>query len=708
MGGRSGDVVPREDLECLLQGLNLLLPAPHALLVGDPGVDACGLQLLVVVHGGLQLLLRGLELLLGRMQVTLLVRLGSILVLALVLLQRLVLLRLEHELVVLVGLRSLRAGGLGLQAGEVGQDDLQEVHDVAALRQHALVGLVEGLGRVHRGGLLGQRGGLGRPRVVLLQHGQGLLHGRLRLLGLLDGLLVGLLGCKPVRRRLGHVCIELADRTREVGDVLGELRDLRREVLGPRAEGAGLGAPVLAGLLVRHQLRVAPALVLRLGRGLLHELHDEVLDELLDLAEGVGRHALRDLREQPAAAEARAVREEGGDALLQRALLALLQLREGRVAVRTGLDERRQVLLPRAGHGGARDDLNRLLQRRDLVGPQSLAALEVVGLLAAERRSIAQVLGVLRVVLGRRRQVSLHLGLQLLRLSPGRCLLRDLMVRVLRVVLELLHDHLVRMLRLKLLAHELRPLVIEFVLQLLEHLHDAPRLELVGIGLRRLVEELVIGHGLDRGLCLLKEGRECGLRGWRQEGSLLHLEQGLHELRLRPVVGLLLQDANGLRQGVDGLGEVLERRPVVGLLLRAHVRGGGLVLLPAADVLLELRNAVRERPDAGIGLQDAAVEQLHALRALGDLPLLDPARIAAPLREGSEPVRLLFLLLLALRQHVVHEGEDLLDRRYRGFASRGESGNACSQEQGRDEERRHLQAHHRGPVLLLRWDCDCL
>ena len=60
---------------------------------------------------------------------------------------------------------------------------------------------------------------------------------------------------------------------------------------GVLVDGAGqlldLRGLDVAGLLVGRHLGVAEALVVSLGVGLLHQLHDEVLDHLLDLAEGV-------------------------------------------------------------------------------------------------------------------------------------------------------------------------------------------------------------------------------------------------------------------------------------------------------------------------------------------------------------------------------------------------------------------------------------
>ena len=60
----SGDVLAGEDLERLLQGLDLLLAARDAVLVADAGVDAGRLQLVEVGERGIELLLGALEVLL--------------------------------------------------------------------------------------------------------------------------------------------------------------------------------------------------------------------------------------------------------------------------------------------------------------------------------------------------------------------------------------------------------------------------------------------------------------------------------------------------------------------------------------------------------------------------------------------------------------------------------------------------------------------
>merc|ERR550514_1110487 len=77
---------------------------------------------------------------------------------------------------------------------------------------------------------------------------------------------------------------------------------------------------LLTGLLVRRQLRVAPALVLGLLVRLLHQAHDEVLDHLLHLHERILRNADRERRKHPAVDRRALLAEELSHAGLARVL----------------------------------------------------------------------------------------------------------------------------------------------------------------------------------------------------------------------------------------------------------------------------------------------------------------------------------------------------------------------------------------------------
>merc|ERR1719388_43993 len=118
------EVLTVEDLQGLLEGLDLLLPPGHLLLVGLAGGDALGLQLLEVLH-------RAVRLLLGER--LLLILLQGLLVLHVLLLRGLVQLTVVEEALVLPGRLLLLGGGLGLQADEVRLDHLDHPHHAAAV-----------------------------------------------------------------------------------------------------------------------------------------------------------------------------------------------------------------------------------------------------------------------------------------------------------------------------------------------------------------------------------------------------------------------------------------------------------------------------------------------------------------------------------------------------------------------------------------------
>mmetsp|Transcript_35460 Transcript_35460/g.89325 ORF Transcript_35460/g.89325 Transcript_35460/m.89325 type:complete len:209 (-) Transcript_35460:250-876(-) len=208
------------------------------------------------------------------------------------------------------------------------------------------------------------------------------------------------------------------------------------------------------------------------------------------------------------------------------------------------------------------------------------------------------------------------------------------MLGILGVVRELLHDLLVGMLCVQLLLLKLILLGTELVLQLLQHFDNAAGLELVAIGFGRAVEKVLVRHLLDTRLRLLQEGSQGLLGGEGDHLQLLDLKQRmphLYQLGLLPVVGLLLEHSNGLSQCFQRLSVVLLRGREVCTLLLANVRSRRLVLLPPADILVELRNAVRKPSDLGIRLLDLGAEHLHALCSGLDLRRLDTLLIIAPL-----------------------------------------------------------------------------
>merc|ERR1719263_2372139 len=409
---------------------------------------------------------------------------------------------------------------------------------------------------------------------------------------------------------------------------------------------------LLARLLVRRQLRVAPALVLGLLVRLLHQAHDEVLDHLLHLHERILSNADREGRQHTAVDRRALLAEELSHAGLARVLRSNRQLEEGHG--RLLLNERRQVLVGVAGNRTGRQDLHRLVDGGQLIRAELLARLEIRGLLRALRNEVVEV-GLVRIAGGRRvRKVALVLRglLELRRLLLG------LRLAVLRRSLDLgrkvLDQHLVRVARVRLLLLEVRALVLELVVELLKHVNDALRLELVSVRLRgrdghRVLAELVT---------LRKERADHLLRVLRHELQRVHL----HELRLRAVVRLLLQHGDRALKRIHRLGVVLVGGHVIRVLHLANLSRRLLVALPNGDVLVQAGDLLRERRGIRLSLLDGSRQLLHlGVRLLNRTLLLD-RRVIAELLVRSELHLLLVLLLLALLGHALQELDHLLDR----------------------------------------------
>merc|ERR1740117_385404 len=137
------DICARQNLEGLRKGLHLSLATLHTFLVSDARVNAGWLEFLIVSVGLIQTFLGELELFLRRVQSALLLGLLLLLVSHVVLLERLILLRLEHEVLELVRFHGLIGGSLRLQSREVGEDHLKHANPAATF--HASVSFVTDL-----------------------------------------------------------------------------------------------------------------------------------------------------------------------------------------------------------------------------------------------------------------------------------------------------------------------------------------------------------------------------------------------------------------------------------------------------------------------------------------------------------------------------------------------------------------------------------
>mmetsp|Transcript_70 Transcript_70/g.206 ORF Transcript_70/g.206 Transcript_70/m.206 type:complete len:467 (-) Transcript_70:296-1696(-) len=337
------------------------------------------------------------------------------------------------------------------------------------------------------------------------------------------------------------------------------LVDLRREPRGVVAELA------LLGLCFAHLL-IAISLLRCRFFGLLLQLLDHVLDEALDLAEGVaaeagdGRHAAGELREGRRVLRA-------GEALHQGQGLG-----PGRVP---GRDLKQGCTT--AGRlaqdpGGIAEDLQLLLPglERDLVIHGRLHA--ILG------RQIALFDHLLKL-LGRAREVALCSCLCFLGAGLGRLFLGHVLLARSNLRLEGLLQHVEVVPRISLGLPERGELPFRLLLQVLDHVQDARAARLGG---RRswcaqvvvLVLVLRVAASLNQTHQLIavcaREGRSVSRCGQR-------LQHAGHvaDVRLQQGGGVLLrlalEDAEGPGEGVDGVQELLLAHGEVGSLLLADL-----------------------------------------------------------------------------------------------------------------------------------------
>ena len=254
-----------------------------------------------------------------------------------------------HELVVLLLRLCLRLRGLRLKPGKVRLDFLQHPDHPATLALHARVRLVEDLR------LLEERRGHRRLSIELPQNSERLRNRGLRLLRVLDRLRVLRLLLLPNRCGRRHCLVKSRNRRSELGNLLRQLRDRGLQLIDLGMENLHALGLLLPGLLVGGELGVAPALVLGLLVRLLHQLHDEIFDHLLDFLERIRGHANRKRREHTAADLARLVLQVSGNAKLVRVLDHSTDLNERALL---GLHERREVLVGGTGDRVAAAGLN--------------------------------------------------------------------------------------------------------------------------------------------------------------------------------------------------------------------------------------------------------------------------------------------------------------------------------------------------------------
>mmetsp|Transcript_73931 Transcript_73931/g.213884 ORF Transcript_73931/g.213884 Transcript_73931/m.213884 type:complete len:262 (-) Transcript_73931:48-833(-) len=233
-----------------------------------------------------------------------------------------------------------------------------------------------------------------------------------------------------------------------------------------------------------------------------------------------------------------------------------------------------------------------------------------------------------------------------------------------------LDGHVVRMLGVHLLLLALAELGPEVILQLFEKLDDSAGLELVRIGLRRLVV-----RAAERAVPAEHVDESCHQRArLLREAAVGDLEE--RGRSPRAVVVFFLHDGQRTVDGVDGLGVVLLLGEESLVVLRALVLLGLHVGLVLRLGLLVLHDLLAQVLDVAAELVDGGAEQLDAFAGLLDVLLEVRGLQLAPSLELAESDLLILFLLLGLGGHVLQHANDLLHRRDRARAAGG-SGGMC-------------------------------
>mmetsp|Transcript_54543 Transcript_54543/g.145655 ORF Transcript_54543/g.145655 Transcript_54543/m.145655 type:complete len:408 (-) Transcript_54543:540-1763(-) len=375
---------------------------------------------------------------------------------------------LQHELVVSRRSSLLIRGGLRLQSSKIRSDHLKHAQHTRALR------------------LLSAVSALRRSRLVVepLQHLQRLLHGSLSLLRILDGGRVLLVLLLALSGRLRPRVVQFLDLVLQASHILTQLGNRSSQLVDLRLQLLNTRLQLLTGQLVVMHLLVTPPVVLGLLRRLLLQTLDQIRDHLLHLGHRVASTLRRELSRNDTQVPAVQTRSS----TLQEVEQALL-LRSTEARRRLPLDERgpglNQPVLRRVPRHRIRgEDLDRLAQGLHLLRPSFLTHLKLLRVLLALRVVVSQELNILVANSGGLRQLAISLRRRLVSRSTGRGLLPTNLLVELNLVRQIDHRQFVRMPAVRLLGVQLRLLLADLVLHVLQHLNDSSHVRVVGRNLR--------------------------------------------------------------------------------------------------------------------------------------------------------------------------------------------------------------------------------
>mmetsp|Transcript_40318 Transcript_40318/g.96719 ORF Transcript_40318/g.96719 Transcript_40318/m.96719 type:complete len:364 (+) Transcript_40318:959-2050(+) len=322
------------------------------------------------------------------------------------------------------------------------------------------------------------------------------------------------------------------------------------------------------------------------------------------------------------------------------------ELSEGGAA----LHKLRKVLFSVALHSLRPQDLQSLLDCLNLTSPGYLSVLICLGLLKAH------VLGVLEVGRILRQRILGHLQILLFAslLLDGLLLVfrlgGHLLLGLLDVVSKTLLSHLESILALGFLFLQLQTLILELPAQLVQHVHDATSLRLVGI---RLWHSVISGSCLQERLqhLLLALGKALQARDLEQSVALLC-----------NIPATLRQLSNTALQSIDGLRVILVLLLEVLVVLLANASGSLDVTLESGQILLQPPQLLGQVSNVSCPLVDGSGKLLNQSLLVRNGPALLAHGVIAPLLKSVEAEHFIVLLTLGLGQHVTEHLHHLLER----------------------------------------------
>mmetsp|Transcript_10798 Transcript_10798/g.23851 ORF Transcript_10798/g.23851 Transcript_10798/m.23851 type:complete len:349 (-) Transcript_10798:1-1047(-) len=313
------------------------------------------------------------------------------------------------------------------------------------------------------------------------------------------------------------------------------------------------------------------------------------------------------------------------------------------------------MLLSLALHGITAQDVDGLTDGGNLLLAGLLPHVKLLGLLLALSIQIRQGLYIVGVGGRGLAELLLGLGCGLVGTSAGGGLVLPLGLVVLNLVGEVHHLELIGVGPVGFFLVQIRLLIGDLLLHLLEHVDNGGQVGSVRRGLGRSLRSLShLGQHLP-------DGAPLGRQHLAVLGSLLQ-----EHISLADVVVTLLQLEDTRLQSIQRLGVISILGLVVGLLLHPQLSGGLHVGLRLGNFAVQGLDLLTQALRVGLLLADLGLQLVHGLLGILDGELLLLGGISAEAGVFLERRDASLLLLLGFGLHALQQLHDLFGGRHSG------------------------------------------